>query len=138
MKIPQIKLYYRKYDKIDYVIFGGLIVMELTGNHLQELFSMEISRKMADYLSLYAHLKNKYEKVLIITQLFPGSNINKLESLHQGDIICKVNNIKVKTLDEYRNALLQVKELNNKKYIKFESKLNTLTMLILEFDNFMA
>ena len=132
MIIPQIRLYYRKYDKIDYVIFGGMIVMELTGNHLQLLFNMDISRKMADYLSLYAHLKNKYETILIITQIFPGSNINKLESLNQGDILNKVNNIKVNTLDEYRKALFNIKEINHIKYLKYESKLNTLVICDLE------
>lgn len=142
MKIPQIRLYYPKYDNIEYVVFGGLIVMELTGNHLQSLFSMDLTRKMADHLSLYAHLKNKYEKILIITQIFPGSHINKLESLNQGDILSKVNNIKIKTLDEYRNALLDIKEVNNKKYIKYESKLNTLVICnlqkLLEEESFLS
>lgn len=128
MVVPQIRLYYRNYDDIDYVVFGGLIVMELTGNHLNSLFNMDITRKMADHLSMYAHLKNKYEKVLIITQIFPGSHLTKVESLNQGDILTKVNNIKVSTLDDYREALLQVKEINNEFYIKFETKLCTLAV----------
>jgi len=128
MELPQIRLYYKNYDTIDYVIFGGMIVMELTGNHLNALFNMELSRKMADHLSLYAHLKNKYEKVLIITQLFPGCHLNKVESLHQGDILTAVNNDKVNTLDEYRKALMKVKEINGKYYIKYETKLNTLAV----------
>jgi len=128
MVLPQIRLYYRKYDKIDYVVFGGLIVMELTGNHLMELFSMDITKKMADYLSMYAHLKNKYEKVLIITQIFPGCDLSKIESLHQGDILCKVNDMCVKSLDDYREALQNVKNVNGIIYIKYVTKLKTLAI----------
>ena len=132
MELPQIRLYYKIYDEIDYVIFGGIIVMELTGNHLQALFNMNVTRKMADHLSLYAHLKNKYEKVLIITQLFPGAHLGKIESLNQGDIITHVNNEKVKTLSDYRDAIQKVKDVKGKKYIKYETKLNTLAVCNLE------
>lgn len=132
MELPQIRIFYKKYDEIDYVIFGGLIVMELTGNHLMELFQMDISKKMSDYLSMYAHLKNKYEKVLIITQIFPGSHLSKIESIHQGDILCKVNDTCVKTLCDYREALQNVQKVNDKLYIKFETKLKTLAICNLE------
>lgn len=132
MELPQIRLYYKVYDDIDYVVFGGIIVMELTGNHLQSLFNMNITRKMADHLSLYAHLKNKYEKVLIITQLFPGAHLGKIDSLNQGDIITHVNNEKVNSLSDYRDAIQKVKTVKGKKYIKYETKLNTLAVCNLE------
>ena len=132
MELPQIRYYYKIYDEIDYIIFGGIIVMELTGNHLQSLFNMDITKKMADHLSLYAHLKNKYEKVLIITQLFPGAHLGKIESLHQGDIITHVNNEKVKTLSDYRDAIQKIKKVKGTKYIKYETKLNTLAVCSLE------
>lgn len=132
MELPQIRLYYKVYDDIDYVVFGGIIVMELTGNHLQSLFNMNITRKMADHLSLYAHLKNKYEKVLIITQLFPGAHLGKIDSLNQGDIITHVNNEKVNSLSDYRDAIQKIKTVKGKKYIKYETKLNTLAVCNLE------
>jgi serine protease Do len=128
IELPQIRLFYRKYDSLEYVVFGGLIVMELTGNHLVKLFEMNVSKKMADHLSMYAHLKNKYEKVLIITNIFPGCELNKTASLHQGDILCSVNDTKVKSLSDYKEALQNPKVVNGEKYIKIVTKLKTLSI----------
>jgi len=113
------------YDDIDYVIFGGLIVMKLTGNHLDELFGMDVPKKMIDHLAMYAHLKNRFDEVLIITQIFPGSHLTKIESLHIGDIISCVNNIPVKTLDDFRKAIKKVHTVDGEHYIKYKTKLNT-------------
>ena len=41
MVIPKIRLYYRKYDDIDYVVFGGMVVMELTAfMHMFIIYSL--------------------------------------------------------------------------------------------------
>ena len=127
-KQPIIRPYYRMYDEIDYIIFGGFIVMKLTGNHLEELFNMDIPKKMIDHLAMYAHLKNRFEEVLIITQIFPGSHLTKIESLHIGDIISCVNNIPVKTLDEFRSAIKKVHTVDNEHFIKYKTKLNTVVV----------
>ena len=132
MKIPSIRILYKKYDKIDYVIFGGMVIMQLRANHLQQLFNMEISKKMMDYLSMYAHLKNRYEKVLLITQIFPGSEIGKIEAITSGDVIRCINNVKVHTLEDLRNALLQMRESNGKYFFKLQTILNTVTILNVE------
>ena len=124
-KQPIIRKHYRMYDNIDYIIFGGLIVMKLTGNHLEELFGMDIPKKMIDHLAMYAHLKNRFEEVIIITQIFPGSHLTKIESLHIGDIISCVNNIPVKSLDDFRKAIKKVHTVDGEHYIKYKTKLNT-------------
>ena len=127
-KQPIIRRYYKIYDEIDYVIFGGLIVMKLTGNHLDELFGMDVPKKMIDHLAMYAHLKNRFDEVLIITQIFPGSHLTKIESLHIGDIITCVNNIPVKTLDEFRSAIKKVHTVDDEHFIKIKTKLNTVVV----------
>ncbi len=129
MEIPSIRILYKKYDKIDYVIFSGMVIMQLCANHLQQLFNMDISKKMMDYLSMYAHLKNRYEKVLLITQVFPGSEIGKIEAITSGDVIRCVNNVKVCTLEDLRKALLQMRHSNGKHFFKLQTILNTVTIL---------
>lgn len=142
MEIPSIRIMYRKYDKIDYINFSGMVIMQLCANHLQQLFNMDISKKMMDYLSMYAHLKNRYENVLLITQVFPGSEIGKIEAITSGDVIRSINNIKVSTLDGLRKALLQMKQSNGKFFFKIQTILNTVSILnvqkILEQEQFLS
>ena len=142
MEIPDIRLFYKNYDKIDYIIFGGMVVMQLTGNHLNQLFQMNISQKMLDYLSMYAHLKNRYEKILIITQIFAGSELSKLDSISSGDVIKSINNYKVNTLDDFRKAVFKLKLKNNKNFLKIQTILNTIVIMnvekILKEENFLS
>ena len=67
------------YSKIDYEIFAGLCLTNLTSNHLSDnLFDIN-------------HLSNndelKYKKSVIITQVFPGSSAYKTQILKPGHII---------------------------------------------------
>ena len=86
---------------------------------------MDVPKKMIDHLSMYAHLKSRFENVLIITQIFPGCHLTKIDSLYVGDILTCVNNIPVKTLDEFRNAIKKVHTVDDEHYIKYKTELNS-------------
>jgi len=97
--LPAIRRVYPGYEAIDYEIFAGMTVMELTLNHIQLLGDH------ASGLSKYAELKNQSEQALIITHIFPNSQLFRSRTLSLGTTINEVNGMKVKTLSDFRKAL---------------------------------
>ena len=94
-----IDIVYPLYQPFDYELFGGLVVMKLTINHIK-LFEQN------PLLSNYLIPKNRMESKLIISSVLPGSYIQTLDVVHPSQFIEKVNGKRVKTVPEYRKALL--------------------------------
>ena len=99
---PQpIRFYYPEYEKIDYEIIGGMVIMELALNHIEK-FGEE-----NPYLVKYMKRKNQYTPRLIITHIFPTSKAQDARVVAESDIIQKVNGHFVNTLEELRDAIRQ-------------------------------
>ena len=120
-------------DEIDYEIFGGLIIMELTNNHLElisgEVFSNirsdnSLNNRYNNFLS-YLDNSNKGEKKLIITHIFPNSYIKNLKIIYEYDIIKTVNNINTNTIKDFRNNIKKTKNINKDKFIEIETEVNS-------------
>ena len=116
-----IKPYYHIIDKnYKYDIIGGAVICELTSNHLNDVVEYpHIDGNNTYNLLKYKKLKNKLTPVLFISSILPGSYVNKLETLHNGDVITHVNNIEVKTLDDLykaikKNPFVILRTFNNK------------------------
>lgn len=92
---------YPDYEPIDYEIIAGLVIMQLTDNHLH-LFGHYVP-----WLAPYNLIENKNKNVLIVSQVLPGSQADALGSLSRGQIITKINGTVVATLDDVRKALLE-------------------------------
>jgi len=131
----KVALYYPVFQKIDYFIISGLILMNLSYNHLFlenldiELFSMKYDKEKL------------FKKQLIVSFVFPNSTVNILNNIHEYDIITKVNNIKVYDLDGLRRALKKPVIINKKEFIKIECKngkfmLNTIEKCVEEDINY--
>jgi len=105
-----IKTVYPEYEEIDYEIFGGLVVMELTMNHIRHL------AEYAPGLVSYADLQKRNDKVLIVTHVFSTSFVNRLRVVSIGNAIKTVNGTHVKTLREYRELLLNAA---NERFLRF-------------------
>ena len=95
-----IRTFFPKFEKIDYEIFGGIIIMELCSNHLTLFEGGTVIN-----LVKYNLLKNKKDKKLIIVNVLSGSTIDKTENIVKGDLIKEVNNKVPKTLKELREIL---------------------------------
>ena len=104
-KLSPIRQIFPLYEPIDYEVFGGLVVMELTLNHLA------ILGMVSPGLAKFAEHKNQDQSVLVITKTLPDSLAYRSRSPLTGTILKKVNDIPVGTLQDLRNALAQSKEL---------------------------
>ncbi len=99
MELPPVRKIYPGYEKIDYEVFAGMVVMQLSLNHIH------IMEKMVPGLVKFAEMKNQSESVLLITHIFADSQLYRMRTLTPGSTINEINGIKVTTLDELRSAL---------------------------------
>lgn len=84
-------------DKLDFEIFGGLILMNLTLNHIDLL--SELNNNLFDY-----YLPgNQQEPAVIITHVFQNSPASK-RYMQEGMIIDIINDVKIKTLEDLKKV----------------------------------
>lgn len=102
-------------EPIDYEVLCGMVVMPLTINHIQLL------APAATGLARYAEMKYRGEPRLIVTHIFPSSELFKTRTLTIGATLNEVNGTPVKTLDDLRNAL---KKPVNSKFLTIKASDN--------------
>jgi serine protease Do len=96
---PAVRRVYPGYEPIDYEIFGGMVVMELTRNHIEAL------KERATGLAKYLELRNQAEPVLLVTHIFSNSQLYRSHMFSLGTTLNEVNGMKVCTLADFRNAI---------------------------------
>jgi len=87
------------YEPIDYEVIGGMVIMELSDNHLPFLGNLNPD------LVKFVKIENKVDPVLVITHILPGSYAQQIRCLTAGLCIETVNGQAVKTLNDFRVAL---------------------------------
>ena len=98
-EFPAVHEIFPGFEEIDYEIAGGMVVMNLTLNHLPLLGNR------APGLAKYVDSKNQTEPTLIVTHIFPSSQLYRSRGLPIGSTLNEVNGMKVQTLDDFRKAL---------------------------------
>lgn len=114
-ELPPIRKIYPGYEDIDYEVFGGMVVMQLTLNHII------VMEKMVPGLSKYVEMKHQSEPVLLITHIFADSQIYRTRTVTPGSTINEVNGKKVTNLAEFREIL---KESVHDKFLTFRASDN--------------
>ena len=122
-EIP-IKKRFPLYESVNHHILGGLILMNLTDNHLQD-------KKLKSLLSKYQNLKYRLEPQLIVSDVIPNSLMFNQNVFKQGDVIVKVNNQKVNDIKSLKKTLKKpIKK--EKKYISITNDNGKQVALLLE------
>ena len=106
-KLSPIRVMYPDFEKIDYEIFGGFVVMELTLNHVA------LMGGVIDDLAKFRHPKNQSKPLLIITHIFPSSLAQRARLFEVGSLLRMVNGDEVATLTELRTALFKSLKTGN-------------------------
>lgn len=107
--VPVIRHVFPDFESIDYEVFGGLVVMQLTMNHLQLMSAGDPD------LCFYQLPKNQLEPALLITSIIPDSAAQRSRVLGSGAIIKEIDGVKVKTLEQFRNV---IRENADKPFLK--------------------
>ena len=98
-KLPAIRFMYPDFEKIDYEVIGGFVIMQLTLNHVV------IMQQAIDDLVSFKDPKNQNESKLLITHILPASLAQRSRVFEPGNIIKSVNEEPVATLADLRRAL---------------------------------
>jgi serine protease Do len=98
-ELPPIRKIYPGYEPIDYEVYAGMVVMQLTANHIQGM------KKSIQGLARYAELKNQKHPVLLITHVFASSELFKMRTVTMGATINEVYGEPVYTLEDFRRAI---------------------------------
>ena len=98
-EVLPIRKMYPGYESIDYEIFAGMVVMELTLNHVKLLINQ------APGLAKYMDLKYQAESVLVVTHIFPTSQLYRSRTFSAGITLHEINGMPVKTLEDFRVSI---------------------------------
>lgn len=98
-ELPAIRKFYPGYEELDYEIAAGMVIMPLTLNHIAGL------AKNVPGLTKFAELKHQTEPALIVTHIFPSSQLYRARCIAPGSTLNKVNGKPVHTLSDLRKAL---------------------------------
>lgn len=94
-----IRFRYPAYEKIDYEIFAGMIIMPLSTNYI---YACAKNRPgLQRYLTSLYHEGAR----LVVANVFSNSKLFHMQTIHYGDTINEVNGERVTTLDDFRKAL---------------------------------
>lgn len=118
-----IRSMYPEYEKIDYEIIGGMVIMELKLNHLP------LFKRKSPYLVRFYRKENQYESRLIMTHVFPGSQTKLARSVFAGDVIEYINNKPVKTLEDFRKVIMESRRTG---YVVVKSRKRNVMVLSLD------
>jgi S1-C subfamily serine protease len=117
-----IKYIYPQFEQIQYEILGGVVFMDFYLNHL-DIINPKTEKLPITLLRHYDSDKRTSPKI-IISYIFPNTEVSNLNILDEGDFIKKVNNIEVSTISNFRKALIKIIIFKNKKYIKIDTEDN--------------
>lgn len=106
-KLPPIRFMYPDFEKIDYEVVGGFVIMELTLNHVA------IMQQVIDSLVRFKNPKNQTKSKLLITHIFPSSLAQRSRVFDIGNIVKSVNEVEVSNLAELRKVLYKSLDSGN-------------------------
>ena len=118
----KIRYYYPPFEKVNYIVYCGIILMNLTNNHL----------KILPNLDSYKENENKINSELVLTKVLPGSFIKRNRIFKKGDIIKKINNINVNDVKSAIQAFKKPLVSQGNKYIKIENSNKKVFILTLK------
>lgn len=107
----KISTIYTPYEELPpYEVIGGLVVSELSVNHLHALaykYYLNPADECARIMLRYANPDNRHENRLVISSVLPNSQADQTRCFDYSLdlIISTVNNTPVKTIDDFRNAV---------------------------------
>ena len=132
---------YPRTEQIDYEIFGGMIIMDLTINHIVKAPDIT-SNFHSNVLQTFLDKEKRLKGGVIIVNILSGSNLKSRKLIDRCSIITEINDKKVHTLGELRDAMKYCKSINDKWYIKLKTLLDTVVVFkidkILEEDKILS
>ncbi len=98
-EVASIRKFFPWHETVDYEVFAGMVIMPLTVNHMQ------LMGESVPGLLNYMVPNLQTDPVLVVTHIFPNSEVARLRTVSPGFTITEVNGYSVQTIDDFRDAL---------------------------------
>jgi serine protease Do len=98
--MPPVRMRYPGYENIDYEVIGGMVVMDVSLNHVHLLIQRNA------HLVKYAELEDQLKSSVMITHVLPDSEASKTRVLADAMIIKEVNGKPTTNLEEFRKNVV--------------------------------
>lgn len=98
-ELTPIRKVYQNFEELDYETCAGMVIMELTINHIAALVNK------APALTFFADAKNQTDPVLVVTHIFPTSYVARTRTISEGTTINEINGQLVHSLADLRQAV---------------------------------
>ncbi len=105
-EIMPIRKVFPEFEKVDYEVFAGMVVMSLTLNHVLGMI------QNSPDLMRFAKPGSQDKSYLIVTNILPNSATYRARIFTAGAILDEVNGERVRTLGQFRKAVLKGKDSN--------------------------
>lgn len=123
-KIMPIREYFPYMERIPYEIFGSLVFMNLSLNHLEHKEFLPLTNLL---------LQDKMGKgKVIISHQFPNSTLSHYDIIRAGQVVSKLNKMEINNIYELRKAMMHPIRKKKKLYFKLELVDGTLLYLKLK------
>jgi S1-C subfamily serine protease len=109
-----IKTLYPPFDHLDYVIFGGAVWIPLSANVIKALGDTK-------YICEYVPHEKRYEPRVIITRIFPLTEIHSIGSINPTETLMSLDGVEIDTLESLKTTALLTFKSNKPYIIKFKS-----------------
>lgn len=96
------------FEPVEYEIISGLCLADLCMNHKDLVPESEQKYLKGIY---------KYEKHVIVTFVFPGSDVGETRSINIGDLIKSINDVEIHTISDVKQVLISNKNTPTLKII---------------------
>jgi serine protease Do len=94
-----IRIVYPNYEKLEYLVFGGFVFMNLTLNHLKK--EKFLTQENFQYLIR----SNQSECRVILVNILLESKVSNLNIFKKGDILKRINDTPIRTLKDVKKAI---------------------------------
>jgi S1-C subfamily serine protease len=123
--ILPVRKIYSIFEKVDYFIIGGVVLMNFSVNHVAYNNDINLIYSISD-------MEELIKPRVIISFIFPNGKIDILNNIKINNFLTKINDIDIKQINEINNALNKPLIINGKKYIKLEDNKNKYIILSIE------
>ncbi|VBB18414.1 hypothetical protein YASMINEVIRUS_877 [Yasminevirus sp. GU-2018] len=111
-------------NKINYVNLGGVVMCELTINHITAVIRGNVDANIVNLSNMYSYIlsQNREHPVLFISKVLPDSDAidNDHISTSECAIVTKVNGVKVRTVDDLKLSCKNYITIGDARYILVE------------------
>ena len=121
-RLLPIRYYYPMFEEIFYETIGGMVLMELALNHV------DLIAEHAPMFQKYLRSECQGEPRLLITNVLHNSQADRSRAIAMGDIVTEVNGTPVKSLEDFRHAIVKSKETG---YVTIRTESRLFTVLSL-------